>query len=191
MQHIIKIEIMQKNPTMHKTKAISGMNIICVRQFFWIHFDTLFLFSWFAQSSWTTRFILPFHFLLRKFPQLGCMEFLYRFPHVIVKYIFLIRNVITQDVTQDSVCSHLISSLNLHSAFLYASYHTDFVWRQICHTTEPWENSKVTFNYTSFRKSWYMLNMCCKTWLVKGTSYPSDYGVLYLIWLRLKKRENK
>lgn len=42
MQHIIKIQIMQKTPTMHKTKVISGMNIIYVRQFFWkIHFSSL------------------------------------------------------------------------------------------------------------------------------------------------------
>jgi len=107
-----------------------------------------FHFIWFAQSSWTTSFILPFHSLLRKFPQLGCMASSSRFPHVIVKYIFLSRKVTTQDVIQASVCSHLISYLNLHSASIDASYHTDFVWRKICHATEHWENSKVTFNYT-------------------------------------------
>lgn len=123
-----------------KNKAISGLNIIYVRQFFWnTHFSFL---SGSLSSLRTTPFVLLILSLLRKLPQLESIAFSSRFPHVIVTYIFLSRKVITQDVIQSSVCSHLISSLNLHSASLDASHHTDFVWRQICHPTEHWENIK-------------------------------------------------
>lgn len=120
MQYIIKIQIMQNENPMDKQQS-----------YFWTKYylcQTILLNICFSSLSGLLSSLEPPHLF---FPSTPCSEsfltmaFSSRYPHVIVEDIFLSRKVITQDVMQASVCSHLISSLNLHSASLYASYRTD------------------------------------------------------------------